>query len=351
MKFIISLFIISSLFAQRQLINATGKYMVGTHIWQWETPFEDQLTDKVNDKRTLVVQAWYPAQAASDKIADYGKWVSNYQGFYSHSYDDAEINRSIRSAHLIVIAPGRGTERFFYTMLAEEFASHGYIVISIDIPHTGDVTYESGERVPPNQKYKPPSGLLTGPYEKVDEFFVEAVTLGARDIAFALKKIEEENARFFKGKLDMSRMGLYGHSLGGRIGGQAVADDPRFKAFITMEAVAPRDIRRNGMSAAVVMCLSKAIVPYAIFNIGEVVPLRKSDTYIIILDKFGHNSMTDIPVLDPNAYNYEVDPHTAMKISRELLLRFFDQYVDQKKIKLSEYKNDLVEIDYFSKKR
>jgi hypothetical protein len=58
-----------------------------------------------------------------------------------------------------------------YTIIAEELASNGFVVVSIDFPHIGFVKYSNGVTLAPAAEFKMPPGMLAGPYEKVDEFF------------------------------------------------------------------------------------------------------------------------------------------------------------------------------------
>jgi predicted dienelactone hydrolase len=311
----------------------TGSSIVGTTVWHWiDAGRLDTNTPELNDVREIMVQAWYPA--ARDSVAELAPYAPLYMGL-SHvrvwSYAAARVAPTDQPLPVLVIAPGRGVARHFYTSIAEDLASHGYFVLAVDSPHSGRVVYPDGRFIPPSPRYRIPFEVLTGPYEHVDEFFDEAAKLGAADIAFALKRLTEINredpARRFTGRIDLSRLGAFGHSLGGRIAGAAVANDPRFVAYASMEGVPPREPRKRGMDAAVLMIVSSSLPDMAQPNIRDIIPGRRNDAYVVTLEGFGHNSVTDLPVLDPEEYGYEVEPEFALDTTRRLLLAFFNQYV------------------------
>ena len=313
----------------------SGPSSVGTTVWHWiDTARLDEVTPDRNDVREIMAQAWYPATTDSAaQTAPYAPLYPNLSHVRSWSYPSARIVATDKPLPVLVIVPGRGVARHFYTAIAEDLASHGYFVLAIDSPHSGRVVYPDGRSIPPAPRYRIPFEVLTGPYEQVDEFFQEAADLGAADVAFALERLAEINrkdpARRFTGRLDLSRLGAFGHSLGGRIAGSAVAADSRFIAYASMEGVPPRAARKGGMDAGVLMMVSSALPEMAQPNIRDIIPNRRNDVYVVTLEGFGHNSVSDLPLLEPGEYAYEVEPLVALNTIRSLLRFFFDEYVRQ----------------------
>ena len=311
----------------------TGPSSVGTTVWHWiDTDRLDEVTLSRNNVREIMAQAWYPAtKDSAAQPAPYAPLYANFSHVRSWSYPAARIEATDKPLPVLVIAPGRGVARHFYTAIAEDLASHGYFVLAIDSPHSGRVVYPDGRSLLPAPRYRIPLEILTGPYEQVDEFFQEAAELGAADVAYALDRVAEINrndpARRFTDRLDLSRLGAFGHSLGGRIAGAAVAADSRFVAYASMEGVPPRAARKGGMDAAVLMMVSSALPDMAQPNIRDIIPNRRNDVYVVTLEGFGHNSVTDLPLLKPGEYAYEVEPVVALETSRSLLRLFFDEYV------------------------
>ena len=317
------------------LPEPTGASSVGTTVWHWiDAERPDEHTSDREDVREIMGQAWYPAVV--DTATEHAPYAPLYSGL-SHvrtwSVAAARVASGDKPLPVVVIAPGRGVARHFYTTLAEDLASHGYFVLAVDSPHSGRVVYPDGRSIPPSARYRIPFEILTGPYEHVDEFFAEAAELGASDLAFALQRVAELNrddpARRFTGRLDLTRLGAFGHSLGGRIAGAAVAGDSRFVAYASMEGVPPRAARQGGMDAAVLMLVSSSLPDMAQPNIREIIPGRRNDVYVVTLSGFGHNSVTDLPLLDSEEYPYDVEPELGLTVTRRLLRAFFNQYIRQ----------------------
>lgn len=103
--------------------------------------------------------------------------------------------------------------------------------------------------------------------------------------------------------------------------------DESTRGAASWESVPPRATRKGGLDAAVLMLLSSALPDMAQPNIREIIPDRRNDVSVVTLEGFGHNSVTDLPLLEPEQYSYAVEPAAAMDITRQLLRAFFDQYV------------------------
>ena len=83
------------------------------------------------------------------------------------------------------------------------------------------------------------------------------------------------------------------------------------------------------MDAAVLMLVSSSLPDMAQPNIREIIPERRNDVYVVTLNGFGHNSVTDLPLLEPEEYPYDVEPALGLSTARHLLRAFFDQYIRQ----------------------
>lgn len=342
--------------AASRLPKPTGAYGVGTTVWHWSDGKRlDELTAEPGDVRELMAQAWYPAPANSPAApAPYAALYSELAGLISWSKPSVPFGPEVKNAPVILICPGRGVARHFYTSLAEDLASHGYAVFAIDMPYLGRVVYPDGRIVRPAPEFGPSAELMAGPYEKVDEFFERPTALGAGDVAFALRRIEQLNqadpaGRFVK-RLDLTRIGIFGHSLGARIAGAAVAADRRFAAYASMEGVPPRAARRGGLDAAVAILMSSAVPASAQPNFREVIPRRRNDVWLLTLQGFGHNSVTDLPLLNPKDFAYAVEPAIALDVTRTVLRAFFDSYVRGVKERKETLRNlPLISPEYFPK--
>ena len=351
------LFVSTTVLAQESaeiiLPKPTGIYAVGTATWHWiDSSRPMDLTPRSNASREIMAQAWYPAASNSKATsAPYAPLYSDWRNVRGHSIAAEAFAPLKARVPIIVLCPGRGTTRHSYTAIAEDLASHGYFVLGVDSPYLGLVVYPDGRQISPSNRYRPTPELMSGPYEKVDELFSEATTIGVGDVSFALKKLRElarfDPARRFTNRLDFNRIGIFGHSLGGRIAGGEAARDKRIRAFASMEGVPPRDVRRGGMTAAVAMLLSSPVLKIAQPNYREVIPNRKNDVFFFLLEGFGHNSVTDQPLIQPGKSSYKVNPSEGLRITRLILLMFFDRYVRGSKVPVNLRNEPLVHQEIY----
>ncbi|NYI93487.1 dienelactone hydrolase [Amycolatopsis endophytica] len=117
---------------------------------------------------------------------------------------------------VIVYSPGLGEPRTWGTATAEDLASRGCVVVSID--HTG----ESPEVQFPDGSVR----TMVGPGDP-DAFVREALDVRVTDTRFVLDSIAT--------RMDVSRVGMVGHSMGGAAAALTMAADPRVVAGVNLD--------------------------------------------------------------------------------------------------------------------
>ena len=300
-------------------------------VYEWTDESRDiNLTSHQGDRRTVNVQLWYPARVDSNSIkAPYSSLSKDYSKVLANSYLRPAFSDKIDKSNLIIIAPGRGTERFLYTAIIEELASHGFLVASVDMPEIGFVIYNDGLIIKPSSRFKPPRGMMGGPYELVDKFFEAPTKMGLQDLEFVYQKLVELNNsdpnKRFTNKINVHEIGIFGHSLGGRIAGAFTVNNENVKAYISMEGIPPRDIRYEGkIDIPIAMLCSSGTWPYAKDNYFSLIDNRQSPVSMIEIMDFGHNSVTDNPFIYPENFNYKIAPKMGLEISRKIVLSYFE---------------------------
>jgi len=129
---------------------------------------------------------------------------------------------------VLLFAPGAGVNTAFYSTFTEDLASHGYVVFGV-VP-TGWVatTFPDGRYVPASNKRSDNVGWITS----------TALPLWADDLRFMLDQIEglnENSNSIFFHRLDVTRVGAFGHSLGGTVSILAGLQDTRIKAVLNLD--------------------------------------------------------------------------------------------------------------------
>ncbi|WKU43538.1 alpha/beta hydrolase [Streptomyces sp. VNUA116] len=172
----------------------------------------------------------------------------NWAATMTHSYADAPADAA-RRRPVLLYSPGGGDARTMGTALAEELASHGRVVVTIDHPGDGcevefPVAMTGRETIRPTVlRYDPRTdpGLFRTLIDTriADIRFVldqlEALAAGRNPDA-AGRPLPERLGR----ALDLRRTGAYGHSAGGTAVTQAMYDDRRIGAAADLEGYLDR---------------------------------------------------------------------------------------------------------------
>jgi dienelactone hydrolase len=144
-----------------------------------------------------------------------------------HAQEDVPVAASPERFPVILLAPGSISFPSKYSCLAEDLASHGFIVV-------GDAPVGNGIKVPF------PAGNVTPGY-KGDMF-----ALWAGDLIYELDHLKvwnETKGHLFYGRVDLDRIGAFGHSAGGLILARVPHMDKRVKAIALLDPgyVVPED--------------------------------------------------------------------------------------------------------------
>jgi dienelactone hydrolase len=140
---------------------------------------------------------------------------------------------------VIVFTPGYTGTFTDYTFLFEDLASRGYVVASVN--HTYEATaveFPDGRFVASSFG----SHLAEDTWRRDTQALSFALTVRLSDLKFVLDELEllnVSNHSEFAGKLDLSKIAIAGHSLGGVTALLAVEQDARFKAGISIDGEMP----------------------------------------------------------------------------------------------------------------
>jgi predicted dienelactone hydrolase len=260
------------------LPTPTGPFAVGrtTSVWS-DADHSDPMAPKPDNRRELLAWIWYPAAhgESSQTMADYlpTTWriaVEHQRGgvinqlftrdlsrVRTHSISDAEVSPQQRSYPVVLMRAALAGLVSGNTSLAEDLASHGYFVVGFDAPYRSSVVvFPDGstiERAPQNN-----ADLLAGLEQ--EQLATRLVQAWSADMGFALDQLERLNATDssgrFLGRLDMQRVGVFGHSLGGATALQVCHDDSRCKAGIDVDGAPLGTALRDGVTQPFLFLLS-----------------------------------------------------------------------------------------------
>ena len=262
----------------------TGPIAVGRLLYDWvDDKTIDARAPQPGAKRELLAWIWYPAApGGSAAVDDYvpssvrgpdspargglifraltslfeltRRDLSKVRG---HSFRDAVVSPRQQSYPVVFLRAGGTREVMAYSTLAEDLASHGYVVVGLDAPYrTWRIVFPDGrvmERSPENNL-----DLVDG--EELVDLATKLTNTWSADMGFALDQLERLNASDpsgrFTGRLDMQHVGAFGHSIGGAQALQFCHDDSRCKACIDVDGLPFGSVVREGLSQPVMFLLS-----------------------------------------------------------------------------------------------
>ena len=239
------------------LPTPTGSFAVGRAIYDWtDDATLDTLAPVPGTKRELLVWIWYPSVAGqSVAMDDYvpaqmraaagpatRPWrflTRDASKVHGHSTSNSDVSPEQRTYPVVLMRGGASSGVLNYSTLAEDLASHGYVVVGFDAPYrTGFVVFPDGRvmgRTPENNPE------LCAEMEQAQQggCMNKLLMAWTADMAFVLDQLERLNTSDasdkFTGRLDMTRVGVFGHSFGGAQAAQFCHDDARCKAGIDVD--------------------------------------------------------------------------------------------------------------------
>lgn len=211
--------------------------------------------------RELMVSLWYPASHTHGRrrapwlspaaTAIYRRQVAqdlrtpmdDVDFPVTHAWQDAPVQVRRHGHPVVLFSPGLHTMRAMGTALVEDLASHGYLVVTIDHTHEASIVEFPGGRVELGRDLDP----------------VEALRVRQDDTRFVLDELERLNSgrnpdadgrrlpRRLRGSLDLSRTGMFGHSIGGDTAAGTMARDRRVLAGADLDGSVNGTVKDTGL--------------------------------------------------------------------------------------------------------
>lgn len=157
----------------------------------------------------------------------------------SYATEDAPLSVAQSAFPVLVFSHGFGESGLTYAGQLGDLASHGYVVFSIEHPYDAFAVWLPEGRVVPfadsqwDSARRIPNGVVG--------YQLAQVPIRADDIRFVIGRIVDlgagvPRATRFAHRLDLSRVGAFGHSLGGVAAASACRVDARLEACANEDA-------------------------------------------------------------------------------------------------------------------
>ena len=278
--------VVGALWAERRGVVAlpapTGSLPVGRVTLHWtDSSTPDRIAPVPGATRELLAWIWYPsaadpASASDDYIppamrASYARALAPPRGLgkvlgfltrdaanvRTHSAHEPPVSPEQPRYPVVLLRAGASTSVSNYASLAEDLASHGYVVAGIDAPYrTGAVAFSDGRVLQRSPENNPELLIERRQMDRLAVVFSAWVA----DMGFALDRLTEMNTADptgrFTGRLDLARVGVFGHSWGGAQAMQFCAADDRCRAAIDIDGAPFGPVVQSGVRKPLMFLLS-----------------------------------------------------------------------------------------------
>ena len=373
--------LISSSNSQTVLPKPTGPYAVGSrYFYLVDKDRPDLISPDPDDYRTLSLQVWYPTEPGPDDQPILLNDRRLIKGYVQEGALDSKIltEWAMEPTHSFFRARPAKTETPFpvilysasgvmnaNTLLSEELASHGYVVFSIGHPYWCEFYFDAEGKTTPldkNNEYYQQLWKEEGSWQvlKAKKEITLAKTLEERpelykqlnqampteisdlrlwgeDIAFVVEQLKEMNSNtgFFKGALDVNRIGVMGYSKGGAAAGQyCLTADDRCKAGINLGGFMFADIVEKNLKKP--FMIMEHIEPWAPngIPIGEMYFQRaENSAYMVAIKDALHGNFCDMTLakkyIKLEGIVGPIDGEKFLNIMEYYVRAFFDKYVKE----------------------
>jgi predicted dienelactone hydrolase len=344
------------------LPTLTGQYRVGrASFHKIDASRPETFTEDSTDNRQVLFHIWYPAESNGSSVASYIDVIPDDEIFRksysfvgierlmktrSHAFTEVKISDAKKRYPVIIFSHGLGMMSALYSIILENLASHGYIVVGVNSPFFSSALKMPDGRIIKNESQR---NRQKGARE-------EEAVIQAQDLIFVLSQLEQFNKNYsdkrFAGRFDLRRVGVFGHSRGGFAAAHACLLDSRFRACLNLDgydltpAVMEKGIRQPYMHI-------EEIAPWLPFPTDEELAKAKqtreqavkeaqaaeqerettfgkmsSGVYLVVVKGAKHMSFSDAPLIAPKRYSdIAIDATRATSITNAYVLAFSERYL------------------------
>jgi dienelactone hydrolase len=343
------------------LPEPTGGHVVGTITYHWvDRSRPDGLTPDPHDDRQIMVGLFYPAaEKAEGEPAPYVPELEMLRaGFMTdqrdvphqiaqqiavrgcvvtHAFANVPVAATATGFPLVLISPGGNVSRHSHTALAEDLASHGWVVAVISHLHSGWDVFPEGGFVMSSPYWQGSEGASEAELAQLDD---ELASMLAADAVFTLDRLSGLSAADpsgrLTGRIDTTRVAVVGHSRGGSTVGRACHVEPRFGACVIFDNIGPEPETETGLSQPQ-LTIRRPWPEDRVGQLDSFLGRNRSEAIDAVIAGTVHMSFTDLPLIDPGRYDASIAPERAHLIVAALTRAFLERHVLGRDAKLPSF--------------
>jgi dienelactone hydrolase len=347
---------------------------VGRVSYDWVDPARTEIyAANPEDRRELVAFVWYPAKPQpAVEFAPYlpRAWAPTAEflgldlaGVRSHAIPEAAVAADNAAYPVLLLSPS-GFPPLLLSAIAEELASHGFVVVGVNPTYETTVTaFADGRVVPMNPAAIGGAlGPQTGSYEEVFRQRASVCEYKAADLASVagqLARLNSDPTEHLAGRLDLARVAALGHSFGGNAALEWCRTDQRCLAAVNLDGALWSEVGRVGLDRPAMQVLAEhrefavtgeeAVKAGAAPNVDwfeaekaitfggwRTVQHRAQPGYTVQVGGATHLSFMDVPflpvsdasIIKPALAAANIEPQRMWRITCDLLLAFFAMHLN-----------------------
>lgn len=315
----------------------TGPYHVGI--------VDRELVDEARGRR-LMASVWYPAGQGGtpaplthhpDEVATAMGRLSGLPGialqhlryFTLAASEDAPVLAEGAPFPVLVFSHGMVGLRLQNSSTLQELASWGYVVVAIDHTDAAAVTvFPDGEaRFYSLARFGVPTGVE--PDTALMDEHVFPVWVADQRFVYDTLEAWAEDDPLLAGKLDVSRIGAFGHSFGGATALEVCRVDARCRAAVNMDGGLYGDTANQPTDRPLLLMSSADSGQYTdtMDKWSRMMANAEADAYWLELPHSTHFSFTITQLLSPFLVPDSFDPHAGLRTIDKYLRAFFDAHL------------------------
>jgi len=270
------------------------------------------------------------------------------------------ISKEEKNYPILIFSPSLGGNTSYYNYYAEKLAQWGFIVVGVNHLYESEYVIGADKSVYPHnstfhdsiENLKIPEQITSDQFRELKS---ERMKVLGDDIIFCLNQLELINPSNFENRINLNKVGGWGHSIGGAAVTYASILDNRILAVLNMDGTPPSVALNNGID--IPFMFLEDFTDYENHSGYKMQYDRRSDfcakgnaiAYRILIEGINHNSFLDVDYYTAKDKNEQNDYEKRLSLFLEYMIIFYEHTLNREPIYLKDSKTDSLEIIVFAK--